>query len=73
VVQRAINRCLIGILGGAVLLGGLAACSQQRFRDGAMSEADLSQLRERFIDKASRELSLDAAQKAKLDGLAPAL
>ena len=72
-IKRALKRSLIGIFGGAVLLGGLAACSHHRFRDGAMSDADIAQMRERFIDKASRELSLDEAQKAKLGGLADAL
>ena len=68
-----IKRSLIGLLGGSVLLGGLSACSHHRLRDGAMSDADITQMRERFIDKASRELSLDEAQKAKLGGLADAL
>ena len=72
-IKRVLKRSLIGIFGGAVLLGGLAACSHHRLRDGAMSEADMTQMRERFIDKASRELSLDAAQKTKLGLLADAL
>ena len=72
-IKRSFKRGLIGLFGGAVLLGGLAACSHHRMHDGAMSEADIAQMRERFIDKASRELTLDEAQKAKLAGLADAV
>lgn len=38
-----------------------------------MSEADVVQLRARFIDKAGSKLDLDAAQKARLATLADAL
>lgn len=51
----------------------MARCSQLRFRGGTTSDADVTQVRERFIAKASRELTLDEAQKAKLGGLADAL
>jgi Spy/CpxP family protein refolding chaperone len=68
-----IKRSLIGIFGGALLFGGLAACSHHRGHDGPMSEADITQIRERFIDKASRELTLDEAQKARLGVLADAI
>ena len=40
--------------------------------DGAMSDADITPMRERVIDKASREVALDKAQKAKLGGMADA-
>ena len=67
-----IKRTLIGVFGTAVLFGGMAACSHHRY-SGTMSDADITQMRERFIDKASRELTLDPAQKAKLGLLADAL
>ena len=67
-----IKRTLIGLFGTAVLFGGLSACAH-RHHGGMMSEADMTQMRERFIDKASRELALDAAQKAKLGLLADAI
>ena len=67
-IKRNLKRSLISLFGGAVLLGGLAACSHHRAHNGAMSDADITQMPERFIDKASRELSLDEAQKTKLDG-----
>jgi len=67
-----IKRTLIGLTAVTVLLGGLAACSHRAHR-GPMTDADITQLRERVIDKAGRELALDAAQKAKLGVLADAL
>ena len=68
-----IKRTLIGIFGTAVLFGGLAACSHRHHPGGMMSEADVTQLRERFIVKATRELSLDSAQVQRLGVLADAL
>lgn len=68
-----IKRCLIGAFSATLLLGGLAACSHRQHHGGSMTDADISQLRERFINKASRELTLDAAQKTKLGLLADAL
>lgn len=67
-----IRRTLIGLAATGALLGGLAACSHGHHR-GPMSEADIVQLRERFIDKAASKLDLDAAQKARLATLADAL
>ena len=67
-----IRRTLIGLAATGALLGGLAACSSGHHR-GPMSEADIVQLRERFIDKAASKLDLDAAQKARLATLADAL
>jgi len=72
-MKRWIKRTLIGLFGASILLGGLAACSHRMHHHGAMSEAEMTKLRERVIDKASRELALDEAQKAKLGTLADAL
>ena len=70
-----IRRTLIGLAATGALLGGLAACSHghDRHFGGPMSEADIVQLRERFIDRAASKLDLDAAQKARLATLADAL
>lgn len=68
-----LKRTLIGLFGGAVLLGGLAACSHRHHHGGMMSDADVAQLRERFIGKATRELALDTAQAQRLGLLADAL
>ena len=67
-----IRRTLIGLAATGALIGGLAACSHGHHR-GPMSEADIVQLRERFIDKAASRLNLDSAQKARLATLADAL
>jgi Spy/CpxP family protein refolding chaperone len=67
-----IRRTLIGLAAAGSLLGGLAACSHGHHR-GPMTEADILQLRERFVDKAADKLDLDAAQKARLATLADAL
>ena len=72
-MKRWIKRTLIGLFGASILLGGLAACSHRMHHHGPMSEADATKLRERFIDKASRELALDDAQKAKLGVVADAV
>ena len=66
-----LKRTLIGVFGASLLFGGLAACSHHQ--PGQMTEADFTKLRERVIDKAGRELTLDEAQKAKLGRLADAL
>ncbi len=74
-----IKRSLIGLAASGLLLGGLAACSHRYAHHGmhgmhaSMSESDIVQLRERFIDKAASKLDLDAAQKASLALLADAL
>ncbi|WP_395699257.1 Spy/CpxP family protein refolding chaperone [Aquabacterium sp.] len=75
-MKRWIRRSLIGLLGVGVLFGGLAACGHQRYGHGGwsnMSEADAAKLRERLIDKASRELQLDEAQRVRLGQLADTL
>ena len=68
-----IKRTLRGHFGTAVLFGGLAACSHRHRHGGMMSEADLAQMRERFIGKVTRELSFDTAQAQGLGVLADAL
>jgi protein CpxP len=70
-----IRRTLIGLAATGTLLGGLAACSHGHYGHsrGPMSDADIVQLRERFIDKAAGKLDLDTAQKARLATLADAL
>ena len=67
-----IKRTLIGLFGAGVLFGSLAACSHRHhgFGHSSMSESDVTRLRERFIDKASRELKLDDTQRAKLGAVA---
>lgn len=70
-----LKRTLIALASASVLLGGVAACSHQRHHGvhAAMTEADLTQLKARFIQKASDKLDLDAAQQARLAVLADAV
>lgn len=74
-MRRWLKRSLIGLFGATLLVGGLAACSHHRYGHGSwpMNETDAAKLRERVVDKASRELQLDGTQRAKLDALADAL
>jgi protein CpxP len=71
-----LKRAFIGIFGVSLLAGGLAACSHQRhygyFGDRA-TESDRAEKRARMVEKATRKLDLDAAQKAKLTALADTL
>ena len=70
-----IKRTLIGLFSAGVLVGGLTACGHGMPGGGwqQMSEADALKMRERMIDKVSRELTLDDAQKQKLGVLADKL
>lgn len=68
-----LKRTLIGVTGLGLLLGGLVACGHRMHHGWPASEAESTQLRERIVQRASRELDLDAAQQAKLHGLADAM
>jgi protein CpxP len=74
-MKRWIKRTLVGLFGASLLVGGLSACSHHRFGTHAwpIGEADATAFRERLIDKATRELSLDDAQRARLVALADAI
>jgi Spy/CpxP family protein refolding chaperone len=69
-----IKRTLFGLAGLGVVFGSLAACSHRYgYHGGAMTEADATQWRERMVDRAAKELELDAAQKQSLTALAEQL
>lgn len=68
-----IRRTLIGVAGLGLVVGGLTACGHRMHHGWPANEADAAQWRERIVQKASRELDLDAAQQAKLNGLAEAM
>ena len=63
-----IRRTLIGALGAALLVGGLAACSHRYhgFGSGPVSAEDAAKWRERVLERAGKELQLDDAQKQRL-------
>jgi Spy/CpxP family protein refolding chaperone len=66
-----IKRTLIGAFGATVLLGGLTACGHQR--PGPWSDAQVSEMRGKAIERISSKLELTEAQKAKLGSLADEL
>lgn len=70
-----IKRMLL-VLGTSVLFGGFAACSHRMPHNpwgGHKTEAEQAEWREKMVERASRKLDLDAAQKAKLTVLADTL
>jgi len=74
------KRSLIGVAVVATLLGGAAAWAKHRYGGlhnhvgwHTVSAAEAEPLKARMVDKISRELDLDAAQKAKLATLADRL
>ena len=75
-MNRWIKRTLIGVFGAAALFGGLAAYAHNHGAcQGwhAMGESDSAAMRARMIDRVSKHMALDAAQKAKLATLADRL
>jgi Spy/CpxP family protein refolding chaperone len=68
-----IKRTFVGLFSATVLLGGLTACGHGHHAGWQMSDADAQKMRERMIDRASRELALDDAQKQRLGVLADKL
>ena len=73
-----IKNTLIAALGASVALGGMAFASNARmggcgWHGGQMSEADAAKFREKIIDRATSELSLDANQRQNLVALADTL
>jgi Spy/CpxP family protein refolding chaperone len=67
-----IKRTLIAAGVSAVLLGTLAACGGHHSR-GPWSDAQVSEMRGKAIERISGKLELTAAQKPKLEALADAL
>lgn len=72
-----IKNSLIALLGASTVLGGLAVAQGVRGGcwhghgafSGPMSEADAARWRERMLDRAGKELSLDATQRERLSAL----
>ena len=61
-----IKRTLIGLFGGALLIGGLTACGHRHGYGANMSTEEAAQFRGKMVDRVSGKLDLDAAQKQKL-------
>lgn len=69
-MKRFIKRTLLGLFGGALIIGSLGACSHRG--QGWQSEAS-PESRARMVEKVGSRLDLDAAQKQKLSVLADKL
>ena len=63
-----IKRTLIGLIGATVLAGGLAACGHREHhtRIGQMNPETVAEWRGKLLDRAGKELELDATQKQRL-------
>jgi Spy/CpxP family protein refolding chaperone len=63
-----IKRTLIGLFGASILVGGMAACSHRYHGWGGehMSAEDSAKWRERMLERAGKELQLDASQTQRL-------
>ena len=73
-MKRWLKRTLIGVFGASIVLGGLTACGHAGMHGNwNASEADAGKMRERMLDRAGKELNLDAAQKQRLATLADKL
>ncbi len=72
-----IKNTLIAALGASLAFGGMAFATSRGmgcgWHGGPMSEADATKWREKIIDRAASELSLDATQRQNLSALADTL
>ncbi len=73
-MKTSIKRSLFTILGATLLAGSLSACSSGHgWRHGQMNEQSLTEMRGKMLERVGSKLSLDTAQKQKLDRLADTL
>jgi periplasmic protein CpxP/Spy len=63
-----IKRTLFGLFGASIMVGSLTACGHRQHGGNVaqMSAEDAAKWRERVIDRATKELQLDDAQKQRL-------
>ncbi len=73
--KRYLRRSLLALFGVGLLAGGLSACGhhERNAGIGPVSAEEAAHWREKLIDRAGKELQLDAAQKARLGLLFDAL
>lgn len=68
-----IRRTLIAVIGVAAI-GSIAACSHgPRHCRGPMSDEQMGQMKQRVVERATRELNLNTEQQGKLTALADTL
>ncbi len=71
-MKRFIKNTLLGLFGGALVIGSLGACSHRG--GGLHAGADVTpEARARMVEKVGSKLDLDATQKQKLGVLADKL
>ena len=69
-----IKKTLVGLFGASIMVGGLTACSSGHpYRHGPMTPEKMAEVRGKIVERVSRKLDLDAAQKLKLNALADTL
>ncbi|MET0541203.1 MAG: Spy/CpxP family protein refolding chaperone [Variovorax sp.] len=69
-MKHWIKRSLIGLFGGALVVGSIAGCAGQRHGWGG---GDSAEFRAKVVERVGSKLDLDAAQKQKLAVLAEKL
>ena len=69
-MKHWIKRSLIGLFGGALVVGSIAGCAGQRHGWGS---GDSAEFRAKVVERVGSKLDLDATQKQKLQVLADKL
>ncbi len=65
--KRNLKRTVFGLLGAALLVGGLAACGHREHEFGAkLSPEQYAQKRDKMVDRAASKLDLNDEQKKRL-------
>lgn len=67
-MKVSIKRILIVLTGGALLVGGLLACGMRGSHD--WSEARMTEMRGKMVERISDKLALNAEQKQRLNVVA---
>lgn len=68
-----LKRGLLGVAVAALTLGGLSACGHGPRHGAPLSEAEVTQLSDKVVERISSRLDLDAPQKQHLQTLASTL
>lgn len=71
-MKHRIKKTLLGLFGGALIIGSLGACAQHG-PGGMHGDMGSPEARARMVEKIGSRLDLDAAQKQKLSVLADKL
>jgi protein CpxP len=71
-MKRFVKKTLLGLFGGALIVGSLGACSS-RGPGGWHADSSSPEFRARMVEKVGSRLDLDATQKQKLAVLADKL